>query len=261
MGVRNEVTSLSAPDVAALRRAFSRAYGIRDERGYAYFAGLHGLPLPSYCAHSNEYFLPWHRAYLYFFERALQDLDPGANLPWWDWTSSASHTAGIPNAFRRFAARAASPNPLADGPVTLPPADLATFRADPRNRGAISSGSRPRTLRDPDLPDELPRQATVRRALGARTFTDFTLLVEGIHNGVHGWVGGAMTLISVAAYDPLFWAHHTMIDRLWYLWQTSTGRSPPARILGQALRPFPMTVRETLDMSALGYEYAVRVVR
>ena len=34
-----------------LRRAFGRAYSIRDERGYGYFAGLHGLPLPSYCPH------------------------------------------------------------------------------------------------------------------------------------------------------------------------------------------------------------------
>ena len=32
-------------------------------------------------------FLPWHRAYLYFFELALQDQDPAhaVTLPWWDW--------------------------------------------------------------------------------------------------------------------------------------------------------------------------------
>ena len=28
-----------------------------------------------------------------------------------------------------------------------------------------------------------------------------------------------MSQIPLAAFDPLFWAHHTMIDRLWALWQ------------------------------------------
>ena len=52
-----------------------------------------------------------------------------------------------------------------------------------------------------------------------------------------------------------------MIDRLWYLWQMATHGGPPASILDRALPPFPMTVRDTLDISRLGYGYAVRVVR
>ena len=69
-----------------------------------------------------------------------------------------------------------------------------------------------------------------------------------------------MTLISVAAYDPLFWSHHAMLDRLWYLWQMSTRGALPASVLDRALPPFPMTVRDTLDISRLGYGYAVTVV-
>ena len=34
-------------------------------------------------------FLPWHRAYLYFFERALRDRVPTLAQPWWDWTAPA----------------------------------------------------------------------------------------------------------------------------------------------------------------------------
>jgi tyrosinase len=52
-----------------------------------------------------------------------------------------------------------------------------------------------------------------------------------------------------------------MIDRLWYLWQLSPlGRNPPASLLDRALPPFPMTVRQTLDISILGYEYAAQVI-
>jgi tyrosinase len=69
-----------------------------------------------------------------------------------------------------------------------------------------------------------------------------------------------MTLLSVASYDPLFWAHHAMIDRLWYLWQIASHGMPPRSILDSALPPFPITVRDTLDIGRMGYGYAVRVV-
>jgi tyrosinase len=66
-----------------------------------------------------------------------------------------------------------------------------------------------------------------------------------------------MTQIAFAAYDPIFWAHHTMIDRLWRLWQLRhPGALPPAAILLDALPPFRATVRQTLDVTALGYDYA-----
>ncbi|MEU4560113.1 tyrosinase family protein [Actinoplanes sp. NPDC023936] len=259
MGIRREASTLGDGELRALRAAFARAYGIRDERGYGYFAGLHGLPLPNECPHNRPLFLPWHRAYLYLFERALQDLEPGADLPWWDWTTARSHREGLPAAYRRDPGRI-NRNPLSTGPVTLSAADLERFRDEPINQGALSDGPAPWTLRDPDNPDELPRAATIRRALDAPTFGDFTSLVEGMHNSVHGWVGGAMTLISVAAYDPIFWTHHAMIDRVWYLWQIGPrGRPPPEHLLDQALTPFPMTVRDTLSLTRLGYGYAVDV--
>jgi tyrosinase len=74
-------------------------------------------------------------------------------------------------------------------------------------------------------------------------------------------VGGAMSAVPIAAYDPVFWAHHSMIDRLWYLWQISPrGADPPAGLLDQALAPWPVTVRQVLDISKLGYDYAAQVI-
>ena len=59
------------------------------------------------------------------------------------------------------------------------------------------------------------------------------------------------------AYDPLFFAHHTMIDRIWRLWQL---RHPtagvPSDLLDEALPPFNITVAQTIDVSGLGYDYA-----
>jgi tyrosinase len=70
-----------------------------------------------------------------------------------------------------------------------------------------------------------------------------------------------MSAVPIAAYDPIFWAHHAMIDRLWYLWQISPrGVNPPSSLLDRPLPPFPMTVRDTLDIGRLGYGYAVQAV-
>jgi tyrosinase len=82
-----------------------------------------------------------------------------------------------------------------------------------------------------------------------------------VHNDVHGWVGGSMSVVPIAAYDPIFYSHHAMIDRLWYLWQLSPlGQDPPPETLDAVLTPFPMTVRQTLSINVLGYEYAVQAI-
>jgi hypothetical protein len=60
------------------------------------------LPLPIGCdnVHGTPYFLPWHRAYLYFFERALRYRVERAMLAWWDWRTGPQRPAQLPQAFR-----------------------------------------------------------------------------------------------------------------------------------------------------------------
>ncbi|KAH3859074.1 hypothetical protein DPMN_101720 [Dreissena polymorpha] len=36
-----------------------------------------------------------------------------------------------------------------------------------------------------------------------------------LHDGVHDWVGGDMSHVAFAAYDPLFLMHHAFIDYIW----------------------------------------------
>jgi tyrosinase len=115
-----------------------------------------------------------------------------------------------------------------------------------------------RTRREPGDPALLPRAEEVRRVLEVRDFLDFSAALEELHNRVHVWVGGHMGQVPFAAFDPIFWAHHTMVDRLWRLWQLRhPGGGPPSTLLDEALPPFRMTVRQTLEVAALGYDYAV----
>lgn len=106
MGVQTtagrDVTLLTYDTGHATRgRAFAQVQAIADDRGYAYHAGIHGLPFPIGCdnAHGTPYFLPWHRAYLYFFERALRDRVARASLPWWNWAVNEQSPPGIPAPF------------------------------------------------------------------------------------------------------------------------------------------------------------------
>ena len=113
---RRSVRHLTAGQVADLRAAVTRAQGIKDDRGYQAWAGVHGLPLPISCTHHNHLFLPWHRAYLYLFEKALQDLVPGVTLAWWDWTER--HAEGLPVAYTRQQAPGTNAaNPLHRSPI------------------------------------------------------------------------------------------------------------------------------------------------
>ncbi|HEX7278925.1 MAG TPA: tyrosinase family protein [Solirubrobacterales bacterium] len=235
---RRSARRMTAGQLADFRRAITESQAIGDDRGYQRWAGIHGLPLPISCVHGDELFLPWHRAYLYFFEKSLQDRVEGVTLPWWDWTN---HSEGIPGPYARRRVDGRK-NPLFDSPIQ------PSGRVNPRKA---------RTVREPGDPDQLPSGAEIEAILQNRDFLTFQSQLEDVHAGVHVWTGGTMASVPTAAYDPLFWAHHGMIDRLWYLWQLRhPGAGVPSPLLDRALAPFPMTVRQTLDVTQLGYDYA-----
>lgn len=236
---RRDVRLLTSGQRGQLREAIAKTQELGDDRGYQRWAGVHGLPLPISCTHHSHLFLPWHRAYLYLVEKALQNQVPGVTLPWWDWT--ANHADGIPPFYATKTANGKK-NPLYDSPI------------QPAGRREKTEG---RTWRDPGGGGQLPTVADLATVLDNADFFTFQTQLESLHDGVHMWTGGTMGDISVAAYDPLFWAHHCMIDRAWYLWQLRhPGAGPPASLLDRALAPFPMTVRDTLSTDHLGYAYA-----
>ena len=236
---RRSARRLSKGQLAQLRQAVSKAQRIGDDRGYQYWAGVHGLPLPTYCQHGTQLFLPWHRAYLYFFEKALQDRVPGVTLPWWDWRD---HSEALPAAYARARTPGNKANPLHSSPI------------QPSGR---RQANEKRTWREPGDPSWLPSADEVTQVRRNRDYFTFQSQLESLHNGVHGFVGGTMASVATSAYDPIFWAHHCMIDRVWYLWQLDhPGAQLPGAYLDLALPPFEMTVRQTLDVTALGYDYA-----
>lgn len=240
---RRSIAKMTSAELARLRKAFTETMKLNDESGFWYFAGWHGEPF-SWCEHETPIFLPWHRAYLYYFELALQAKAPGVTLPWWDWTTSDS----LPPAYVESPVDGEA-NPLT-GSVVKIYGSFAAQQAPPRQPGLA-------VKHNPPLVPPLPYKPQWDYAMEATSFSEFQTRIEKVHGEVHGWVGGIMGVIKWAAYDPIFYAHHVMVDRAWRLWQhQNPGALPPQELLDVPLRPNGMTVRQTLNVQSLGYEYA-----
>ena len=257
--------SVELANIDALRDAYTKMQALPgdDNRSWIYWAGYHGYP-NWYCWHhskigngatafSYNLFLPWHRAYLVYWDNVVRDQNADAVQPWWDWTQ----TSGVPDAYTQDIGNGDA-NPLISGPTPDMP-------DDPARRTRRFPGSPP-----PDSDQQLPPLPTtddVDTLLALSTFEDLSAQLEQLHDNVHVWTGGTspddpnvsgdMANVPSAAYDPIFWAHHTMIDRLWYLWQVRYGvNTIPGNYLNQVLAPFGYTVAQVLDTTHLGYDYA-----
>jgi tyrosinase len=245
---RKNILNLTAEELANLREAFTKLYEITatDDRSYQYIAGIHGLPTPIYCAHGNPLFAVWHRPYLLMLEKSLQEQVPGVTIPYWDWTSPTTRQEGMPKAYTDEKDESGNDNSLLKARIEF-------------------SGSQfPETSREPGPLETFDRLAElVKQAQQVdTTYSRYSSALENPHNGLHGWVGGTMGRISYAAYDPIFWAHHSNVDRLFAEWQAAHPNIVPQEeafngrsIWTTPLTPFGVTTEDVWDIKKLGYEY------
>jgi tyrosinase len=133
----------------------------------------------------------------------------------------------------------------------------------------------------------LPTQTDVDAALAVNTYDappwdttaditkSFRNNLEGggvprrLHTQVHFWVGGDTATMQGAASpnDPVFFLHHSNIDRIWAHWQeasaahtyqpTEEQRNKPGVSLHAVMPALPgnRTPADVLDHRALGYAY------
>jgi len=231
------------PVIAAYAEAvrIMRGRTVGDPTSWAYQAAMHGSRTAddwlNTCQHGSWFFLPWHRMYLYWFERICRtaiesspEVDDTTKatwaLPYWNY-DRGTPTNQIPKTFREEFRPDGSPNPL--------------FVSE-RDRAMNAGGSM------------LPPETTASAALAKREFSGpagFPGATAGFggpqtgfshggrtigelentpHGAVHMAVGGLMASFNTAGLDPLFWLHHCNIDRLWEVWlrQTNPARRNPA---------------------------------
>lgn len=280
--IRQDVWKLDrqGPDGKAIIDAYATAVGVLKAggplgaRSWVHQTQVHGMfpdphdGLRNTCQHSSWYFLPWHRMYLGYFEaicreiiRSRPEISPRVKdtwaLPYWDYDTATTNT--LPEPFRT-PLRAGSPNPLYDG-TRKPPVNAGTAALTPaetRARGwyyqaAYTSGN-------------LPVPSFGGPTTGFNHEGGPIGSLEGTpHGAVHNFVGGDMWDFNHAANDPVFWLHHSNIDRLWEVWRSHTGRGgDPARNVFTQRFAFldPSGARvdpesaQVLETSSFNYVYA-----
>lgn len=243
---RKNIDCLTNEELHDLREGFAGIYALpaSDPNSFARQASFHGGPPTSYCRHGAPGFFSWHRAEVRAFEDALRSIRCDVSLPFWDWASGPS--TGVPGVCRdaTYVNRlgATVPNPLYSGP---------------RSGGGQTAR---RSDIDTTAFDDLA--STAQTALSATTFSSFQSQINGVHGGVHVRVGGDMTSVPTASYDPIFYLHHSNVDRLWARWQATHPGPLPAAEATFELPPFnrPFTTEwqrgsDVESTDALGYRY------
>lgn len=247
--VRKNINDLDPSSLESIKRGMKvmMERDTNDPTSWVYQARIHGVPdnikerLPGWdqCTHMNYYFLAWHRMYIYYFERILRKAanDPKLTLPYWNYSDPLSRD--FPEFFRNFPPEIHRNIGLDDGLCCLQhkvvDASLAMSQEYfySEDDDTISGAN-------------WPRYRAVNQSFGGAyatpwdtTIKYFGTLENKPHNLIHLAIGGInwktdttyeavgeMAFVELAALDPIFWLHHSNIDRLWNTW-VSIGHSNP----------------------------------
>lgn len=227
-----------------------------DPRGWRHQANIHcyycsgGYDSLGTEIHGGWWFLPWHRCYLYMHERILGTLigDPNFRLPYWDWDTIPD---GAPNSRRTIPPVYNAPSSQVSQPAPL---SVANSLFD-RTRGATSANLIPNSIVGKVAMASAMCETGERFTGGPEQMGS---LESNPHGPVHIWTGDPRTnvnqpapfgcffpvdvpydpkdpnsypadvsqivgctdmgVLGTAAQDPIFFAHHCNIDRLWDIW-------------------------------------------
>ncbi|TVU43160.1 hypothetical protein EJB05_09605, partial [Eragrostis curvula] len=205
--------------------------------------------------HFSWVFAPWHRMYIYFYERILGGLigDPNFALPYWNWDAPAD--MALPEMFKDPTSPQYDANRNPDHVDAylvldyLKPAGDSTYK-----RSSARSTRRTRRRARPGR--------WSRRRTRACTSGWATRRAARRHDAVrqrHGLPrhGGAR--------PGLLYSHHANVDRLWHLWNSTLGGRNFAdgewldtsfAFYDETPRLVGVRVRDVLDAAKLGYTYA-----
>ncbi|KAI1804823.1 Di-copper centre-containing protein [Daldinia bambusicola] len=173
-------------------------------------------------------FLPWHRYFVHVYEQALKDCGYTGAAAYWDWTLDSDDTAkssiwdpitgvgGNGSPEKTVTIGMTTSKCVIDGPFKdlLPAYVTDTYQPHCLRRN-FNDG----TEHVGDMLSEAYTPDAVAKINALTDYVNFHNKLEGgPHGAIHSAVAGDMMPAS-SPNDPLFFLHHTQIDRLWTLWQ------------------------------------------
>lgn len=204
-------------------------------------------------AHRGPAFLPWHREFIWRFERDLKAAlgQDDFGLPYWNW--AADRTNGVLATSRVWNFLGANSGSITLGGsvwnrmtaqllgASYSPLDQTTPAWRDFDGSTEPSFGHPADVQDRASADAFMADTGVAydsslwdaRSIGFRGTNE-----RVFHDHVHVLVGGDsadMARPAIAVNDPIFLLHHSMIDRLWARWQDAGVAAGIA--LGDQYRP------------------------
>jgi tyrosinase len=203
--MRRDINSLSPTDpiLNAYRAAVTamKALPSSDPRNWTKQAEIH----LNHCTHGNWLFLPWHRAYLRYFEEICREMSgyEAFALPYWNWSKDRQ----VPPVFWDASSS------LYDSTRTI------------TSTSTLTSG-----VFDPSYIETILDETNflnfgsdqISATTDQTTIVSYGPMEGGPHNSVHGFIGGDMGAF-MSPLDPVFWTHHNMIDCMWVEWNLRRG--------------------------------------
>ncbi|KAI3769406.1 hypothetical protein L6452_00508 [Arctium lappa] len=206
-----------------------------------------GYPNKELQVHNCWLFFPFHRWYLYFFERILGKLidDPTFGLPYWNWDNPSGMS--MP-AF--FEGKILDPNTRELNPAFdafrnvehLPPAilDIDFNNAASADFTCVQQIGSNLSLMYKQMITNSPNSATFFGGEYKAGDDPISLqnskgpIESGVHTAAHIWVGNPrmpnnedMGNFYSSGWDPLFYTHHANVDRMWKIWKDLKGPEYP----------------------------------
>jgi hypothetical protein len=227
--------------------------------------------------HFNWFVLPFHRMFVYFHERILGSLigDPSFAVPYWAWD--------IQN----------ETNPLANGILDMYSNRSSNFFDEQRAQNHLPPNPADLNFQrggvlNPNIEEvvlgnyymmwrTMIGETTTQKAFfgGKVSLGENISRIEGAgipemgpHGGVHLWTGEEgdgydMGVSYTGAKDPIFFAHHSEVDRLWYIRNKHGGKDiedpdwldTEFLLYDENANMVRVTVRQSLDTDRLRYEF------
>jgi tyrosinase len=177
--------------------------------------------------HRSPAFLPWHRRFIWDFEKELQRVSGNSqlSLPYWNWPEGDANASMWNDDLLG-----------GNGDLTTQVVNRGPFRSDQWiivNSSGSAAGPLMRAFGSQAWARNLPSLQEIEQVLAITPYDvspwseisspSFRNQLEGfngpnLHNRGHGWVSGSM-LPMTSPNDPVFFMHHCMVDKLWYEWQ------------------------------------------
>ncbi|KAG9230673.1 hypothetical protein BJ875DRAFT_537007 [Amylocarpus encephaloides] len=215
--------------------------------------------------HGVAQFLPWHRYFIHVYEAALKDCGYTGVAMYWDWAKASAAPASDPvwslTAGFGGNGNTSTPNvPMSrciDGPLkTLRPTYYGeTVRSHCVLRDFVAAIPQA----DPPLQEMIGwqySQEVIDGILSSNpTFFTFHSALEGgphgvVHAGIAGWSNGDMGPLT-SPNDPIFFLHHTMVDRVWWQWQQGNPGARTNDFSGNEFGDVPGTLDTVMLMNSL----------